>query len=228
MAVELQPLFASIVTQESCARKPSAFHWSLVAFAERFAATILLLVLLPWLSMVGVVIAVLSRRSPLVRHSRVGQYGREIHVLKFRTMWNSSTAAESRHFFIEPVWDDGEPKVKLPGDPRVTSRFAFLCRRYSVDELPQLWHVVRGGMALIGPRPQTAQELRTYYGQDAVRLLAMKPGLSGLWQVMGRSSVNRDQRRKLDLFMVDNWSIRLYLHIVQATIPTILSGRDAW
>src|SRR3954471_3548455 len=215
MAAELQPLFASIATQQSYARTPSGFHWNLVAFLERFAAAILLLVLLPSLSMVGVVIILLSRRSPLVRHSRVGQYGREIHVLKFRTMWKSSTSGKSMYWFIEPVCDDGEPQIKLPDAPRVTSRFALLCRKFSVDELPQLWHVVRGGMALIGPRPQTAQELRTYYGQDAVRLLAMKPGLSGLWQVMGRSSVNRDQRRKLDLFMVDNWSIRPYLHIVQ-------------
>ena len=113
-------------------------------------------------------------------------------------------------------------------DPRVTSRVATLCRRYSIDELPQLWHVLKGEMALLGPRPLTASEIQTYYGPAAVELLAVKPGLTGLWQTSGRSRLTYSQRRRLDLFMIRNWSAGLYLKILLRTIPAVLTGKDAW
>jgi exopolysaccharide production protein ExoY len=228
MTTDTQPVIVGGAGRDLHLPKESDFIWSLITFGERVTALMLLLALFPLLVMIGLVIVFLSRRSPLVRHSRIGQYGRELKILKFRTMWNGSVSGSERYFFIEPIRDSGELQPKRQSDPRVTSCFASFCRRHSVDELPQLWHVIRGDMALIGPRPQTALELRKYYGAQAGRLLAVKPGLSGLWQVTGRSRVNREQRRKLDLFMVDNWSVRLYLHILNATIPTILSGRDAW
>lgn len=204
--------------------------WRAVAIAERFWAGTLLLVLLPALSLVALLIVILSRRSPLIAHRRVGQGGRPIWVLKLRTMWGQN----SRHFaLIKPI-EHLPADFSCPGhikeriDPRVTSGFAALCRRYSIDELPQLWHVVRGDMAFLGPRPLTAAEIQTHYGSAASELLQMKPGLSGLWQINGRSRLTYRQRRKLDLFMVRKWSAPLYLRILVRTIPTVLTGKDAW
>lgn len=109
----------------------------------------------------------------------------------------------------------------------MTSPFAAFCRRYSLDELPQLWHVLRGEMALIGPRPLTLRELDIYYGSDAECVLSVRPGLSGLWQVRGRSRLPYPHRRRLDLFLVRNWSLGLYLKILLLTLPRVLAGKDA-
>jgi lipopolysaccharide/colanic/teichoic acid biosynthesis glycosyltransferase len=143
-------------------------------------------------------------------------------------MWDGSDSRLRKHVFVERVSRESDLQLKRSTDPRVTSRFALLCRKYSIDELPQLWHVVRGEMALIGPRPLTTQEIVTFYGSDADRLLLVRPGLSGLWQVNGRSRLTLQERRRLDLFMLENWSLKLYLQILQATVPCVLSGRNAW
>jgi lipopolysaccharide/colanic/teichoic acid biosynthesis glycosyltransferase len=202
--------------------------WVLVNLLERIAATLLLLALLPFFLAVAALVLILSRRSPFVAHRRVGRNGCELWVLKFRTMWDDSGSPLRRHIFVERVSTGSELELKHSTDPRITSRFAALCRKYSVDELPQLWHVLRGDMALIGPRPLTAQELVTFYGSDAGVLLLVRPGLSGLWQVNGRSRLTLEERRRLDLFMLENWSLRLYLQILRATVPCVLSGRNAW
>ena len=117
---------------------------------------------------------------------------------------------------------------KCANDPRVTSRFAAICRHHSIDELPQLWNVLRGEMAFIGPRPLTRSELADYYAGDAAELLTRKPGLSGLWQIRGRSRLSYRQRRRLDLFLIRQWSVRLYARILIATIPCVLFGKNAW
>jgi exopolysaccharide production protein ExoY len=187
-----------------------------------------MLLLLPALAMIAAITVVLSRRSPFVAHCRVGQSGQTIWVLKLRTMWDGT--ALRRLTLVEKlpldVPQDFIPKI--PKDPRVKSRFAAVCRRYSVDELPQLWHVIRGEMALIGPRPLTWAEIHQYYNSATREFLAKKPGITGLWQVRGRSRLTYRQRRRLDLFMIRQWSLRLYLKIFFATIPTVLIGRNAW
>ncbi len=129
--------------------------------------------MLPVLSLVGIAILILSRRSPLIAHPRMGQGGRPIWVLKLRTMWDRHSVHNSISLaFVEHLTLDvtGPAHIKEPIDPRVTSRFAALCRRYSIDEFPQLWHVVRGEMALLGPRPLTAAEVETHYGSAARRI----------------------------------------------------------
>jgi lipopolysaccharide/colanic/teichoic acid biosynthesis glycosyltransferase len=172
-------------------------------------------------------IAILSRRSPLVAHLRVGEYGRPIWIFKLRTMWNGEDGAGFALIERLPV-ATGIPERKPSNDPRVTSRFARICRRYSIDELPQLWQVVRGEMSLVAPRPLTRHELESYYGEDAHELLMRKPGISGLWQVSGRSRLTYSQRRRLDLFMIRRWSLGLYLRILVLTVPKVLAGKDAW
>jgi lipopolysaccharide/colanic/teichoic acid biosynthesis glycosyltransferase len=168
----------------------------------------------------------LSRRSPFVAHRRVGQHGELFWMLKLRTMWEKDgPSGETR--FVELVAEQPSDS-KSARDARVTSRFARFCRRYSIDELPQLAHVVTGQMALIGPRPITLRELSVHYGDAAAEVLRLRPGLSGLWQVMGRSRLSYRQRRRLDLFLTRHYSPGLYIRTLWRTIPAILRGNGAW
>jgi len=196
---------------------------------ERVVGAMLLTMSLPVVVVAAIALVALSRRSPLVAHQRVGHGGRPIWVLKLRTMWTGSSD-NGRFSFVEYVRasdaDCRAPKRAM--DPRVTNRFAAYCRRLSIDELPQLWHVVQGDMALVGPRPLTRYELNTYYGPATVQVLRKRPGLSGLWQISGRSRLSYAQRRRLDLFMIRKWSLRLYWKILIATVPRVLTGKDAW
>lgn len=203
--------------------------WIAVMAWERSLALLLLGALLPYLILAGVIVVLLSRRCPLVAHARVGRNGKEIRVLKLRTMW-SGAAREFGPFryLVEDLRREAVAEVKKSDDPRITSAFASFCRKYSIDELPQLWHVVRGDLALVGPRPLTASELMEHYGAVAGEILRVKPGLTGLWQVRGRSNLSYRQRRRLDLFLVRNWSFGLYAAILLATIPSVLTGKDAW
>jgi exopolysaccharide production protein ExoY len=200
-------------------------------------AGMLLVIAAPLLLIASTTIWVLSRRAPFVAHRRIGHRGRPIWVIKLRTMWGSQQIPVRRWQLIERLTENVGSKAilqfpnktcKLPSDSRVTSRLARICRKYSIDELPQLWQVVTGDLALIGPRPLTAEEIETYYGETATQLLSAKPGLSGLWQVKGRSRLTYRQRCRLDLFMIRKWSFGLYARILMATIPSVLTGRNAW
>ncbi len=202
--------------------------WRAITVWERMFALALLVALMPFLIIAGLIVVLLSRRCPLVAHERVGRDGRAIRVLKLRTMWGGANSNGRRAFFIEHLKGEPVPEVKRPGDPRVQHAFAAACRKFSVDELPQLWHVIHGDLALVGPRPVTAAELAEYYGPDATEVLRVKPGLTGLWQIRGRDSLTYHQRRRLDLFLVRNWSLRLYVWILLTTIPNVIAGRDAW
>ncbi len=209
------------------ASRPKTPAWKLIEFAERLAACGLLALASPLLGIAMILVIVLSRRSPLIAHRRVGHFGRDIWVLKLRTMWDRTerSAFLIEHIEVSPA---ETPISKHARDPRITSSFASLCRRYSIDELPQLWNVLRGDMSLVGPRPITALELDTHYGVDARRILVIRPGITGLWQIRGRSRLTYVQRRRLDLFLVRKWSILLYLRILLSTPACVLSGKDAW
>jgi exopolysaccharide production protein ExoY len=206
----------------------SAAAWRWIDLAERIAAAVLLVLLLPVISVAALVVVTLSRRSPFVAHPRIGLGGTPLWVLKLRTMWTGRGAHWSGLVEYLPVPKHCPEDGKSNQDSRVTSPFAAMCRRYSIDELPQLWQVARGEMALIAPRPLTLPEINRYYASCQSELLSRKPGLSGLWQVSGRSRLTYSQRRRLDLFMVRKWSVRLYLRIALATVPRVLAGKDAW
>jgi len=195
---------------------------------ERVGSLAVLIVLAPFLAFVSLAIAVLSRRSPLVAHLRVGQFGAPLWTLKFRTMWTQEGADRFPGGWIEYIVDESGPESKRSADPRVTSKLARFCRRFSIDELPQLFHVARGEMSLVAPRPLTAGELQKYYGSDAPEILSVKPGITGLWQVAGRSRLTYQQRREMDLYLVRNRSLGLYLTILWRTIPAVLRGEDGW
>lgn len=192
---------------------------------ERAIGTVAFVVLLPPMAVLAVTIFLLSGRAPLVAHRRVGRYGQPFWMLKFRSMWNGERGGGG---MIERLPEVKVPEVKAGNDPRVTSRFAAFCRRHSMDELPQLWHVARGEMSLVGPRPVTLGEWNQHYGASAQEVLALKPGLTGLWQTRGRNRLTYRQRRRLDVFLARHYCLLLYLRILGHTVPRVLAGRDAW
>jgi exopolysaccharide production protein ExoY len=196
---------------------------------ERIASAILLTTLSPVLVTSAAAIALMSGRTPLIAHRRVGQYGRALWMLKLRTMWDRPSQSSSQPLcWVECVDDDIGPEAKCDGDPRVRNAVARFCRRHSIDEIPQLFHVIRGQMSLVGPRPLTASEVGKIYGADAEEILQAKPGLAGLWQVSGRNRLSSGERRKLDLILVRSRSFGLYIRILLRTIPEVFSGKNSW
>jgi exopolysaccharide production protein ExoY len=141
-------------------------------------------------------------------------------------MWGPGTASNPG-WLVERL-NAGNPESKGAGDTRVCSSFARMCRRFSLDELPQLVHVVAGQMSLVGPRPITQAELLKYYGASAGEVTAILPGMTGLWQIMGRNRLNYRQRRRLDLFLVRHFSPGFYFRILLRTVPSVLLGANAW
>lgn len=201
--------------------------WLRAVYAlEPLAAWIGLCVFAPVAIAIALAIVVLSRRGPLVRHRRAGWRGVDLPMLKFRTMWKDGESPGPL-LAIEDV-SGAVPVSKACGDSRVSSRFAAFCRRYSLDELPQLYHVARGEMSFVGPRPITFAELEQHYGDCGEEVLSVRPGLTGLWQIMGRNRLNYARRRRLDLFFVRRASPGLYLHIFRRSIACVFTGRGAY
>ena len=213
------------IEELSCRRTVPAAARILYALEPALAA-LCLIALAPFLAMLAVVIYWASGAPPLIAHRRVGRYGKTLWVYKFRTMWPGETPG-CRSGIVERVVEE-HPKTKSGSDPRVTSRFASFCRRHSIDELPQLALVAAGHMSLVGPRPITRFELHEYYDLDAAEVLSFKPGLTGLWQVRGRSRLTYQQRKRFDLFLVRRFSVGLYLRIVLLTLPDLFFARNAW
>jgi exopolysaccharide production protein ExoY len=206
------------------------WNWQAVAVCERAAAIVLLLLALPWLAVCALAVWLLSGRVPLIAHRRVGWQGSQLWMLKLRTMWGAARRGAARRGagWIEHIDDAGGPELKCAVDTRVSCRFARFCRRHSIDELPQLWHVISGEMSLVGPRPITDRELHRYYGVHAAEVLQVKPGLAGLWQVSGRSRLTYAERCRLDLRLVRERSVPMYCAILLRTLPEVFSGENSW
>lgn len=181
------------------------------------------------------VLAVLVKRSspgPVIYvQERLGRNGRPFKFYKFRSMRHDADDAIHRQFaamFINGDDDGchasngGKELYKLESDPRITPIGAFL-RRSSLDELPQLWNILKGDMSLVGPRPPISYEIENYQPWHLERLKVM-PGLTGLWQVMGRSKVSFDEMVHLDLHYINHWSLWLDIQILLRTLPVVVRG----
>ena len=190
---------------------------------DRVAAGLLLAVLSPLFLAVALLIKLDSKGTVLYRQQRIGKAEQAFTMLKFRTM---GADAESRRAELLPVNQGAGPLFKLRVDPR-TTRIGGWLRRYSVDELPQLVNVLTGSMSLVGPRPPLLEETRTY-GPDTRRRLLVKPGLTGLWQVSGRSDLPWDEAIRLDLRYVEDWSLALDAVILWKTVRAVLLGNGAY
>ncbi len=195
----------------------------LKAVVDRVGAVVLLIALSPLLAGLALAVRAESRGPVLFRQVRVGKDGREFVIVKFRTMHMDAEArlAELRH--LNEV--DGA-LFKLRNDPRVT-RVGRLLRKFSLDELPQLLNVLGGSMSLVGPRPPLPEEVAVY-PDDARRRLAVRPGMTGLWQVSGRSDLSWDEAVRLDLQYVENWSLSLDLVIMLRTLSAVTRGAGAY
>ena len=168
-----------------------------------------------------------SRGPALFRHKRVGFGGRSFGCLKFRTMVPDASERLRQYLAANPsAAAEWAANHKLRYDPRVTAVGAFL-RKTSLDELPQLFNVLRGDMSLVGPRPVTEEEL-VKYGAAANAYLACRPGISGLWQVSGRSTTSYQKRVACDTFYARNWSLFLDVKILIVTIPALLFSDGAY
>ncbi|HET6877629.1 MAG TPA: sugar transferase [Jatrophihabitans sp.] len=202
-----------------------------------FAVTSLLVVLLlPLFAAVALAVKLREPTAPLLyRQERVGRRGKTIRILKFRSMlWEYSTGPDRKYTtpydaFLamgrEDLCAEFLRDHKVQDDPRVTAIGRFL-RRTSLDELPQLFNVLKGDLSLIGPRPITPEELERY-GAQQYSLLALKPGVTGLWQVSGRSDVSYEERVKLDVFYIENWSVSLDARILAKTPIAVVAKRGA-
>lgn len=198
-----------------------------LAGSERLVAAITLALLSPVLIATGLIIMALSRRGPLVAHVRVGANGKVLPMLKFRTMWRRQDRGGNL-FTIEQLSSTAAVHALKGGhDERVSSRFAAFCRRYSIDELPQLIHVWRGEMSLVGPRPITRRELEMHYAGCIDEVLSVRPGMTGLWQTRGRNRLTYARRRRLDLIYVRRRSPGLYLKILVRSLPCLIRGNGA-
>jgi lipopolysaccharide/colanic/teichoic acid biosynthesis glycosyltransferase len=189
-------------------------------------AAIFLVLSAPIIVAAAVVTACLSRRAPFVAHLRVGYRGRFFRMLKLRTMWDPN-APRPPFTLTESLAVEPPPVDKNIHDPRIVSRFAAFCRRASIDEFPQFWHVLTGDLALVGPRPITAEEHTLYYGAASREVLSVKPGITGLWQVRGRNSLTYRQRRRLDLFFVRHQSPGFSALILWWTLRAVFAGENA-
>lgn len=176
---------------------------------------------------IAAAIAVLEGRPVLIRHKRVGKGGVPFGCLKFRTMVTDADTALARHLAADPeAMLEWHATHKLRNDPRITP-IGKVLRETSLDELPQLLNILRGDMSLVGPRPIVAAEMPRY-GAASVDYMAVRPGLTGLWQCSGRNDVSYDQRVLLDKQYVRTWSVRQDLLIMLRTVPAVVRSRGVY
>ena len=183
----------------------------------------LLVLLAPVMGLIALLIRLDSPGPVIFKQTRVGRQGREFTVLKFRTMYAGAERDQDR---LAERNEASGPIFKMRDDPRRT-RVGKWLRRTSLDELPNFWNVLRGEMSVVGPRPALPKEVEQYQPWHRRRLEAA-PGITGLWQVNGRSELGFDEMVLLDLYYIENWSLFLDLKIMLKTVPTVLLGRGAY
>lgn len=191
---------------------------------DLFGGVLLFLVAVPIYLVTALAIKLTSRGPVLYKQVRLGLNGAEFTMLKFRSMYRDADKARAA-IYDQNEQDGGGVLFKMRADPRVTP-VGRLIRKLSIDELPQLVHVLSGRMSLVGPRPLAAAD-STYTGSARRRLL-VRPGLTGLWQVSGRSDLSWDDSVRLDLYYVENWSLGLDLTILARTVYTVLTHKGAY
>jgi lipopolysaccharide/colanic/teichoic acid biosynthesis glycosyltransferase len=183
-----------------------------------------LLLASPVLVAAAVAVKLTSPGPALFRQVRVGQHGRPMVLFKMRTMYLD--AEQRLAELVSRNESQGGVTFKIRRDPRVTP-VGRLLRKYSIDELPQLWNLVQGSMTLFGPRPPVPREV-ALYGAHERRRLEVKPGLTCLWQVSGRSDLSFERQVALDLEYIDNATVRDEARILARTVPAVLSGKGAY
>ena len=188
-----------------------------------FGAGMGLLVLSPFLLGVGFVIWATSPGPMIFKQKRVGKAGRLFDIYKFRTMYKD---AEIRKKALMAYNENNGPAFKMKNDPRITP-IGRLLRRYSIDELPQLFNVLKGDMSLVGPRPALVEETKKWH-QTYFERLSVEQGLTCIWQISGRSDVSFEQWMAMDLDYVRNWNMGLDIKLVAKTVFVVFRGQGAY
>jgi exopolysaccharide biosynthesis polyprenyl glycosylphosphotransferase len=180
-----------------------------------------LLILWPLIGLAAILVRLTSPGPIIYRQKRCGLNGRRFTLYKFRSMVENADALKDRVAHLS----EKQIAFKIPRDPRVTAVGRWL-RKFSIDEWPQFYNVLRGDMSLVGPRPPLPEEVDRYERWQR-RRLRMRPGLTCLWVLKGRDRLNFDAWMKMDMAYIDNWSLRLDWSILVRTIPHVLTGRGA-
>jgi exopolysaccharide biosynthesis polyprenyl glycosylphosphotransferase len=191
---------------------------------DRTAAAIALILLAPVFAAIAIAIRAADGGPVFFRQVRVGRNGQPFKVCKFRTM---VVDAERLKAHLTEQNEGNGALFKMRSDPRITKPGTWL-RRYSLDELPQLINVLRGEMSIVGPRPALPEETAKYSGTHMTRRIVVKPGITGLWQVSGRSDLSLEDSMRLDVHYVENWSLVLDLQILWKTAWAVLGGDGAY
>lgn len=190
------------------------------------AACVGLVLLSPLFLALALIIKRSNSGPVFFRQQRVGQHGQLFLLFKFRSMRTDAEAVLKADVDLWNAYVSNDFKLPEGQDPRITP-IGRVLRRTSLDELPQLWNVLRGEMSLVGPRPLIHDELDTWYGERADELLSVKPGMTGLWQVSGRSSIGYPERADLELSYVRALSLWLDVKILFMTVAIVLNGKGA-
>lgn len=211
-------------SRSSVTSRPAPRSWLILKRALDITLSgLLLVVLAPLFALIAIGIRLSSPGSAIFSQMRVGKCGREFRLYKFRTM------VDGAHLLHEDVLHLNEldgPALKIAADPRVHD-FGTVLRRTSLDELPQLWNVLRGDMSLVGPRPALPREVADYQPHYLQRL-AVTPGITGLWQVSGRANVPFRRWMAMDVWYACHWNPLLDLWILARTLPAVFRGEGAW
>jgi exopolysaccharide biosynthesis polyprenyl glycosylphosphotransferase len=222
--IKIRPVGGLPLVHVEKPRAAEALSWAKRAF-DVAGSLMLLLALAPLMAFLAVKVRRHDRGPVLFRQERVGRAGARFSCLKFRTM--VTDAEERRAELVEELaYDASLGLFKIKDDPRITRPGRWM-RRYSLDELPQLWNVLRGDMSLVGPRPPLPVEVESY-DVTATRRLQVRPGMTGLWQVSGRSDLSWTETVRLDVYYVDNWSMLQDLVILARTARAVLGSSGAY
>lgn len=192
-------------------------------------SVVVILAIFGWLMLIlAVAVRMSSGKGVIYGHTRIGRDGKAFQCYKFRSMVANSDEVLRHLLATDPeAKAEWERDFKLKNDPRITTVGRFI-RKTSLDELPQLWNVIKGEMSIVGPRPVVQAEFDRYYGDAKQHYLSVPPGLTGLWQVSGRSDLDYEQRVKLDMDYVDNWNVFSDFMIVMRTVKVIFARSGAY
>lgn len=190
---------------------------------------IILLVGFPVFLIIALIIRFSSPGKIIYSHKRIGRGAKTFQCYKFRTMYADADARLKEILTSDPERKaEWEKTFKLKNDPRITPIGAFL-RKTSLDELPQFWNVLKGDLSIVGPRPVVREEVDKYLGEKALKILSIRPGLTGPWQVSGRSDISCYKKRiELDEYYVDNRTFVLDLKMIAKTIPVMIFSKGAY
>jgi lipopolysaccharide/colanic/teichoic acid biosynthesis glycosyltransferase len=213
-------LFAEPDSQDPTRREVG---WTLGLFLKRIMDSVLsaigLLLLWPLMLLIAMAVKLESPGAVIYRSLRVGKFGNTFDCYKFRTMLAGSDRLREN---LRRLNQRNGPFFKIADDPRLTRLGRFL-RKYSLDELPQLWNVLKGDMSLVGPRPHPVEDC-VQYTSEHCRRLGVKPGVTGLWQILARTNSSFETCLMLDLAYIEKWSLLLDFRILMKTIPAVLAG----